>query len=203
MRFALAALAAGLSATVAQAETVETAYQLVKGRDYVIDATGTGLVELANPSSVVTISERVDNDYGQGFEFRAAYTGTYHVRATPDPARNDLATYLDGDCKTGIKTLCRITPSTTGRGNFLSPDDVDWVRVDLRRGRTYTFTSKIVTSGVDIGMIIRNKAGDPVTRRVAGETATLSYRPKVSDFYFIDMYYADIDGGASYTFNVK
>lgn len=140
---------------------------LVQGRDYelrVAGDQGAGTVELVNPAGQVLFNLDAANDGAFGREFRAGYTATYRVRLTGDE-RNDspIGASLLTDCRAGTGTRCSVAVGSAPKaGRNTSNTDVDWYRVPLRKGRTYTFT--LDGEGSYTEMNLRDRSGAVLRR---------------------------------------
>lgn len=181
------------------------AFDAVKGTDYLVrvrigrdcgESDGSR-IELMNPAGRVTLTlplgDTVDCDASSyGREFRAAYTGTFHLRYTPGthatPGPGAAGADLVTDCRADAKTRCAIPLG--GRevaSEHSTVPDADWFRLaDLRRGRLYTITAK----GASYTNLWVVDAGGRVLARGHVQpqgTGTVRFRPGASGTYFLEV----------------
>jgi hypothetical protein len=211
MRVATAALVLGLSATAARADGAAVGFcegkganatcpvNLVQGQDYDFYFSGVGRWDdggaaLVDPSGHVVLSYWTQTKIPFGVEFRAAASGKYLIVVN---TRRTFYAGLATDCRADVTTRCVLKPGDTVQGARTTVGDVDFYRVRLVHGRTYTFRcdSDRVT-----GIVLRDYAGRPLAQALATAArpgAFRYYAPADGD------YYLKVNQGRHYTLSMR
>jgi hypothetical protein len=178
-------------------------FDATKGDDYLIDVVvGTdceATIQLVNPAGQVTKSLSVEQltDFCDGstggVEFRAASTGTFHLRYVPSgsatPGPGAAHAIVVTDCRADAKTHCSLSVGARPVANERTTNgDTDWLKLaDLRRGRLYTVTA----TGVDryTKFLVLDATGAHVVARgqvhTGSTTGSVRLRPPANGTYFL------------------
>src|SRR4051794_29998678 len=178
-------------------------FNATKGADYLIDVIkGTdceATIQLVNPAGQVTKSLSVEQltDFCDGstggVEFRAASTGTFHLRYVPSdnatPGPGAAHAIVVTDCRADAKTRCALVVGGRPVANERTTNgDTDWLELaGLHRGRLYTVTA----AGVDryTKFLVLDATGAHVLARgqvhSGSTTGSVRFRPPADGTYFL------------------
>lgn len=97
-----------------------------------------------------------------GIEFKAPYEGLFFIAARAcgfddePPDGNGYSVRITEDCAADKTTDCRLVPGKTLRRFLVFSADVDWVKVALKVGQSYTFQAEDVDSllaGLEVDLV--------------------------------------------------
>lgn len=165
---------------------------LAAGTDYAVSSNGSyGLVVRLRDAAGRVLTSVHDGDYTDaGFEFRAPKSGTYFVeyQETPNPDSGNTGRYVARvmpDCRGDRTTTCTLRPGKPQTRQTAWFEDVDWFKVALTKGRTYTVT--LDTADPSDVEIVRSDG-----TVLAGEGTP--FRPGATGAYFVRVRTGNDDG---------
>lgn len=132
-----------------------------------------------------------------GFEFHVPKTGTYFFEARltsyddlpPSPYRGDYVYAIGSDCRQTIATKCVLDLGKTQQRRIAFDGDVDYYKVNLTAGRSYTVSAVDLLPGiVDFKLDVLDSKGGLVQAGDPSHTPLIKFKAASSSTYFIKVY---------------